>query len=129
LENPGKTSRSPNWWRIIVVGVILPSDFITGGVDLPNSNVVFYRQFRVGKVRYPMARRASIDLQNLFPCKNCLLLAMRRYPGKKHKVDDTDEHLLVFDGRKLIAKESIEKMNPECRFCRGFYLHQVGQLG
>ena len=63
----------------------------------------------------------------LFPCKNCLIPISQKYRGKKLKLNPSETRLLVFDGRELVAKETVKKMVPGCRYCRGFYHHQVGQ--
>ena len=65
---------------------------------------------------------------HLFPCKNCLLLVYRKYPGcsfklKKYKSED---RLLVFGMRRKVKEESVDKMTPGCRFCSGYNHYVIG---
>jgi hypothetical protein len=65
---------------------------------------------------------------NLFPCKNCLLVVSRKYPNRKLKLIESTglyDKLLIHEGKKIIKKETVKKMTPECRFCKGVFSHSL----
>jgi hypothetical protein len=67
-------------------------------------------------------------LGNIFPCDNCPIPLSYKYPDYFIKIDDSKDLLLVMEEGKLIHQHAIEKMTPGCRFCKGLYLHRIGQL-
>ncbi len=65
------------------------------------------------------------SIKNLFPCENCLIATSHKYRGRSLNLNGLGNRVSVFDGIELIAREPVEKMVPACRFCRGFYLHEI----
>jgi hypothetical protein len=65
--------------------------------------------------------------EDLFPCKNCLLVVYRKYPQGEFKVESgkSEDRLLIFRGMTLIGQEPVEKITPACRHCKGLYSHSI----
>ncbi len=65
---------------------------------------------------------------NIFPCKNCVLVVRKKYAGRRTEINDSMDALLILEGDKVIKREAIRRMSPGCRHCKGYYSHQMDLL-
>ena len=64
----------------------------------------------------------------IFPCKDCVLLVRQRYADKRTEMNDSMDALLIFEVDKVIKREPIRKMSAGCRHCKGYYSYQMSLL-
>lgn len=74
-----------------------------------------------------MARKKNLP-NDIFPCKDCVLIVRKRYADKITEINDSFDTLLVFKGGKVIQREPVRKMNAGCRHCKGYYSYQMSFL-
>ena len=76
-----------------------------------------------------MEKTLSIQTQlheEVFPCKDCVLIVHRRYTNNSMEVNDSLNTLLIYEGSEVIKREPIRKMSPGCRYCKGYFSHEMG---
>ncbi len=73
-----------------------------------------------------MAKKNLLD--NIFPCKDCVLLVRQRYAGKRTEINDPMDTLLIFEGDRVVKRKPIRKMSAGCRHCKGYYSHLMSLL-
>jgi hypothetical protein len=74
-------------------------------------------------------RKRSRVLLKLFPCKDCPLVVSHKYPAHAFKLEDSakgHDTLLILKDGKILAKERVRKITPDCRFCEGYHRHVIG---
>ncbi len=65
---------------------------------------------------------------DIFPCKDCVLIVCQRYPDKRTKINDSMDTLLIYEGGEVIKREPIRKMSPGCRYCKGYFSYEMSFL-
>ena len=65
---------------------------------------------------------------DIFPCKDCVLIVQRKYTGNKMEVSDSLDTLLIYEGGEVIKREPIKKMSPGCRYCKGYFSYEMSFL-
>jgi hypothetical protein len=65
---------------------------------------------------------------DIFPCKDCVLVVQRKYTGNKMEVSDSMDMLLIYEGSDVIKREPIRKMSPGCRYCKGYFSYEMGLI-
>jgi hypothetical protein len=65
---------------------------------------------------------------DIFPCKDCVLIVQRKYTGNKMEVNDSMDTLLVYDGSEVIERKPIRKMSPGCRHCKGYFSYEMNLI-
>jgi hypothetical protein len=65
---------------------------------------------------------------DIFPCKDCVLIIRQRYPDKRTKINDSMDTLLIFEEGKVIEREPMRKMSPGCRYCKGYFSYEMSFL-
>jgi hypothetical protein len=65
---------------------------------------------------------------DIFPCKDCVLIVCQRYPDKRTKINDSMGTLLIYEGGEVIKREPIRKMSPGCRHCKGYFSYEMSFL-
>jgi hypothetical protein len=63
--------------------------------------------------------------EDIFPCKDCVLIVQRKYTGDKMEVNDSMDSLLIYKGGEVIKGEPIRKMSPGCRHCIGYFSYEM----
>jgi hypothetical protein len=66
--------------------------------------------------------------EDIFPCKDCVLIVQRKYTGNKMEVSDSLDTLLIYEGNKIIKQEPIRKMSAGCRYCEGYFSYEMGLI-
>jgi hypothetical protein len=74
-----------------------------------------------------MVQRQNLP-DDIFPCKDCVLIVRRRYAKNKKKISDSMDTLLIYEGGEVIKRERIRKMSPGCRYCRGYFSYEMGLI-
>lgn len=73
-----------------------------------------------------------VQKQNLpddvFPCKDCILIVRRRYAKNNMEVNDSLDMLLILEGSEVIKREPVRKMSPGCRYCKGYFSYEMGLI-
>ena len=65
---------------------------------------------------------------DIFPCKNCLLIVQRKYGKYTMEINDSMDTLLIYEGDEIIKREPIKKMTPGCRYCKGYFSYEMGLI-
>ena len=65
---------------------------------------------------------------NIFPCKDCVLIVRQRYPGKRTEINDSMDTLLIYEGGEVIKGEPIRKVTAGCRYCKGYFFYEMSLL-
>jgi hypothetical protein len=58
-----------------------------------------------------MTKRPSVKTelpQDIFPCKDCLLIVHQRYSDKETKINDSMDTLIIFEEGKILKREPIK---------------------
>ncbi len=72
---------------------------------------------------------AKKNLPNdIFPCKDCVLLVCQKYTDKRTGVNNSMDTLLIFKGNEVIKREPIRKMSVGCRHCKGYFSYEMSFL-
>jgi hypothetical protein len=74
-----------------------------------------------------MVRKRSLP-DDIFPCKDCVLIVRQRYADKRTKINDSMDTLLIYEGGEVIKREPVRKMSPGCRYCRGYFSYEMSLL-
>jgi hypothetical protein len=74
-----------------------------------------------------MAQKKNLP-DDIFPCKDCVLIVQRKCAKNKMEISDSMDTLLIHEGGKIIKKEPIRKMSPGCRYCKGYFSYQMSFL-
>jgi len=70
-----------------------------------------------------MAQKANLP-DDIFPCKDCVLIVRQRYADKRAEINDSMDALLIFEDGEVIKRERIRKMSPGCRYCKGYFSYE-----
>jgi len=65
---------------------------------------------------------------DIFPCKDCVLIAKRKYATHKMEISDSLDTLLIYEDGDVIKREPIRKMSPGCRYCKGYFFYEIGLI-
>jgi len=65
---------------------------------------------------------------DIFPCKDCVLIVHQRYADKRTEINDSIDTLLIFEGGEVIKREPIRKMTAGCRHCKGYFSYEMSFL-
>jgi len=65
---------------------------------------------------------------DIFPCKDCVLIVQRKYTGNKMEVSDSMDSLLIYKGGEFIRRERIRKMTAGCRHCKGYFSYEMSLI-
>jgi hypothetical protein len=71
-----------------------------------------------------MVRKTNLP-NDVFPCKDCVLIIQRKYTNRKTNVNDSIDTLSIYEGDKVIKREPIRKMTPGCRYCKGYFSYEM----
>ena len=74
-----------------------------------------------------MVQRQNLP-DDIFPCKDCLLIVQRKYAKNKMEVNDSLDTLLIYKGSKVVKREPVRKMSPGCRYCRGYFSYETSLI-
>ena len=74
-----------------------------------------------------MAQRANFP-DDIFPCKDCVLIVWQRDTDKRTKIDDPMDTLLFFEGGEIVKRERTKKMSPGCRYCKGYFSYDMSLI-
>ena len=66
--------------------------------------------------------------EDIFPCKDCVLIVQRKYTGDKMEVNDSMDSLLIYKGGEVIKREPIRKMDPGYRYCKGYFSYEMSLI-
>ncbi len=66
--------------------------------------------------------------EDIFPCKNCLLIVPQKYTGNKMELNDSMDTLLICEGNEIIKREPIRKRSAGCRYCKGYFSYTMSFL-
>jgi hypothetical protein len=65
---------------------------------------------------------------DIFACKDCVLIVQRKYAKNKMEVNDSLDTLLIYKGSKVVKREPVRKMSPGCRYCKGYFSYEMGLI-
>jgi hypothetical protein len=65
---------------------------------------------------------------DIFPCKDYLLIVQRKYGNNKMEINDSMDTLLIYEGSEVVKRKSIRKMSPGCRYCKGYFSYEMSFL-
>jgi hypothetical protein len=65
---------------------------------------------------------------DIFPCKDCVLIVRQRYADKRTKINDSMDTLLIYESGEVIKKEPIRKMTPGCRYRKGYFSYEMSLI-
>ena len=65
---------------------------------------------------------------DIFPCKDCVLIVKRKYATHKMEISDSMDTLLIYQDGDVIKRETIRKMSPGCRYCKGYFFYEIGLI-
>ena len=74
-----------------------------------------------------MVRRTNLP-DDIFPCKDCLLIVCQRYADKRTEINDSMDTLLIYEGGEIIKRIPIRKMSPGCRYCKGCFSYEMSLI-
>ena len=74
-----------------------------------------------------MAQRANFP-DDIFPCKDCVLLVHRRYAKDRREISDSMDTLLICEGGEVTKREPIRKMTAGCRHCKGYFSYEMSLI-
>jgi hypothetical protein len=74
-----------------------------------------------------MVQRQKLPV-DIFPCKDCVLIVQRKYGNNKTEISDSMDMLLIYEGSEVVKRKSIRKMNPGCRYCKGYFSYKMSFL-
>ncbi len=79
------------------------------------------------KATVKLAQKKNLPV-DIFPCKDCVLIVRQRYANKRTEINDSTDALLISEEDKVIKSESIRKMSPGCRHCKGYFSYEMSFL-
>jgi hypothetical protein len=79
------------------------------------------------KVGVKIAQRANFP-DDIFPCKDCVLIVQRKYAKNRMEINDSMDTLLIYEGSKVIKREPIRKMSAGCRHCKGYFSYEMSLI-
>ncbi len=62
---------------------------------------------------------------DIFPCKDCVLIVRQRWADKRTEINDSMDTLLIFEEGEVIKRKPIRKMSPGCRHCKGYFSYEM----
>ena len=65
---------------------------------------------------------------DIFPCKDCVLMVRGKYAKNEIKINDSMDTLLIYEDGDVIKRETIRKMSPGCRYCKGYFSYEIGLI-
>ena len=65
---------------------------------------------------------------DIFPCKDCVLIVQRKYAKNKMEVNDSLDTLLIYKGSEVVKREPVRKMSPGCRHCKGYFSYEMSLI-
>ena len=65
---------------------------------------------------------------DIFPCKDYVLIVHQKYPKNKMEVNDSLDTLLIYKGSKVVKREPVRKMSTGCRYCKGYFSYEMGLI-
>jgi len=65
---------------------------------------------------------------DIFPCKDCVLIVQRKYAKNKMEVNDSLDTLLIYKGSEVVKREPVRKMSAGCRYCKGYFSYEMGLI-
>ena len=65
---------------------------------------------------------------DIFPCKDCVLIVHRRYAKNKKKISDSMDTLLIYEGGEVVKREPVRKMSPGYRHCKGYFSYEMSLI-
>jgi hypothetical protein len=71
-----------------------------------------------------MAQRVNFP-DDIFPCKDCVLIVHPKYANNKIQVNDSMNRLLIYVGSKTIKREPIRKMSPGYRDWKDYFSYEM----
>ena len=74
-----------------------------------------------------MAQKQNLP-DDIFPCKDCVLIVQRKYAKYRIELNDSLDTLLIYEGGEVIKREPIRKMSAGCRHCKGYFSYEMGFL-
>ena len=74
-----------------------------------------------------MAQKQKLP-DDIFPCKDCVLIVQRRYAKNRRKISDPMDTLLICEGGEVIEREPVRKMSSGCRYCRGYFSYEMSLI-
>jgi hypothetical protein len=74
-----------------------------------------------------MVRKTSLP-DDIFPCKDCVLIVRQRYADKRTKIHNSMDTLLIFEEGKVIKREPVRKMTAGCRHCKGYFSYEISLI-
>jgi len=74
-----------------------------------------------------MVRKTNLP-DDIFPCKDCVLIVRQRYADKRTKINDSMDTLLIFQDGEVIKREPIRKMSAGCRHCKGYFYYEMSLI-
>ena len=66
--------------------------------------------------------------EDIFPCKDYVLIAQYKHADRRTKIDDSLDTLLIYEGDQIVKREPIRKMSPGCRYCKGYFPYEMNFL-
>jgi ribosomal protein S26 len=74
-----------------------------------------------------MAQKKNLP-DDIFPCKDCVLIVQRKYANHRMEINDSMDTLLIYEDSKIIKREPIRKMGIGCRHCKGYFSCEMSFL-
>ena len=74
-----------------------------------------------------MVQRQNLP-DDVFPCKDCVLIVRQKYAKNKMEVNDSLDTLLIYEGSKVVKREPVRKMSVGCRYCKGYFSYEMGLI-
>lgn len=74
-----------------------------------------------------MVRKTNLP-NDVFPCKDCVLIVRQRYADKRTEINDSMDTLLICEGGEVIKREPIRKMSPGYRYCKGYFSYEMSLI-
>ncbi len=65
---------------------------------------------------------------DIFPCKDCVLIVRQRYTDKRTEINDSMDTLLIYEGGEVIKREPITKISLRCRHCKGYFSYEMSLI-
>jgi hypothetical protein len=74
-----------------------------------------------------MVQRTNLH-DDIFPCKDCVLIVRQKYAKNKMEVNYSLDTLLIYEGSKVVKREPVRKMSAGCRYCKGYFSYEIGLI-
>ena len=66
--------------------------------------------------------------EDIFPCKDCVLIVRQRYADKRTEINDSMDTLLTYESGEVIKREPVKKMSPGCRYSKGTFSYEMSLI-